>query len=219
MIKQQKSFNNETPIMKRLLGFFTALLVTSAVMAQTANLVITEISYNPAESGTDSTEYVEIYNNGSSSVDLTGYYFSSGFDYTFSSGSVAPGGFAVVAVNAAAVENRYGISGVYEWTSGGLSNGGEGITLRDNNGAVVDTLRYDDNAPWPGNTDGQGASMVLCDANSDNADGANWSTSSTAAGATVNGNSVFGSPGAIDAGCGVQVQMDLPVTFDEPTVT
>ena len=28
-------------------------------MAQTANLVITEISYNPAESGTDSTEYVE----------------------------------------------------------------------------------------------------------------------------------------------------------------
>ena len=32
-----------------------------------------------------------------------------------------------------------------------------------NNGAVVDTLRYDDNAPWPGNTDGQGASMVLCD--------------------------------------------------------
>ena len=219
MIKQQKSFNNETPIMKRLLGFFTALLVTSAVMAQTANLVITEISYNPAESGTDSTEYVEIYNNGSSSVDLTGYYFSSGFDYTFSSGSVAPGGFAVVAVNAAAVENRYGISGVYEWTSGGLSNGGEGITLRDNNGAVVDTLRYDDNAPWPGNTDGQGASMVLCDANSDNADGANWSTSSTAAGVTVNGNSVFGSPGAIDAGCGVQVQMDLPVTFDEPTVT
>ena len=125
MMNKQKSFNNETPIMKRLLGFFTALLVTSAVMAQTANLVITEISYNPAESRTDSTEYVEIYNNGSSSVDLTGYYFSSGFDYTFSSGSVAPGGFAVVAVNAAAVENRYGISGVYEWTSGGLSNGGK----------------------------------------------------------------------------------------------
>ena len=217
-IKQQKSFNNETPIMKRILGFLTALLITSAVFAQTANLVITEISYNPAESGTDSTEYVELYNNGSSSVDLTGYYFSAGFVHTFPSGSIAPGGFAVVAVNASAVENRYGISGVYEWTSGGLSNGGEGITLRDNNGAVVDTLRYDDIAPWPANTDGQGASMVLCDVNADNTDGANWSTSSTAAGVTVNGNAVFGSPGAVDAGCAPQVQMDLPVTFDDPTV-
>ncbi|MGB0457021.1 MAG: lamin tail domain-containing protein [Chitinophagales bacterium] len=204
--------------MKRILGFLTALLITSAVFAQTANLVITEISYNPAESGTDSTEYVELYNNGSSSVDLTGYYFSAGFVHTFPSGSIAPGGFAVVAVNASAVENRYGISGVYEWTSGGLSNGGEGITLRDNNGAVVDTLRYDDIAPWPANTDGQGASMVLCDVNADNTDGANWSTSSTAAGVTVNGNAVFGSPGAVDAGCAPQVQMDLPVTFDDPTV-
>lgn len=218
MIKQQISFNNETPIMKRILGFFTALLVTSSVMAQTANLVITEISYNPAESGTDSTEYVELFNNGSSSVDLTGYYFSSGFVYTFPSGSIAPGGFAVVAVNAAAVENRYGITGVYEWTSGGLSNGGEAITLRDNNGVVVDSLIYDDIAPWPANTDGQGASMVLCDVNADNNDGANWSTSSTAAGVTVNGNAVFGSPGAVDAGCAPQVQMDLPVTFDDPTV-
>ena len=86
IIKQQKSFNNETPIMKRILGFLTALLITSAVFAQTANLVITEISYNPAESGTDSTEYVELYNNGSSSVDLTGYYFSAGFVHTFPSG-------------------------------------------------------------------------------------------------------------------------------------
>ena len=179
MFKQQKSFNNETPIMKRILGFLTALLVTSSVMAQTANLVITEISYNPAESGTDSTEYVELYNNGSASVDLTGYYFDSAFVYTFPSGSIAPGGFVVVSVNAAAVENRYGITGVYEWTSGGLSNGGEYLILRDNNGLTVDSLRFDDNAPWPANTDGQGASMVLCDVNADNTDGANWSTSST----------------------------------------
>ena len=126
---KQKSFNNETPIMKRLLGFFTALLVTSAVMAQTANLVITEISYNPAESGTDSTEYVEIYNNGSSSVDLTGYYFSYGFDYTFSSGSVAPGGFAVVAVNARLLKSGTVFPGIRR-TSGGLSVVGRNHTSR-----------------------------------------------------------------------------------------
>ena len=36
------------------------------------DIVITEIMYNPPESGTDSLEFIEIYNKGEGTIDLSG---------------------------------------------------------------------------------------------------------------------------------------------------
>lgn len=183
-----------------LTAFF--LTFSGLVNAQT-DIVITEISYNPPESGSDSTEYVELHNKGNSTIDMSGYQFASGFVYTFPSGiSIAPGGYFVVAVDSVAVQNRFGISGVRQWTSGGLSNGGEPIALKDAFGNLVDSLRYDDILPWPNGTngpadpDGSGPSIELCDINSDNTEGTNWNEATTQIGSiTINGNSVYGTPG------------------------
>jgi|GEM_PF-3207107 len=178
------------------------------------DLVITEIMYNPPESGSDSTEFIEIFNSGSGVVDMTGFSFTNGIVYTFPSNVVLNSGeYIVVAVDSVAIENTFGYSNAYQWTSGGLSNGGEPITLKDNTGAIIDTLRYDDVAPWPGSPDGDGSSLVLCDPTVNNEDGSNWIASGNSIGLVVNGHDLKGSPGAADSGCSPSGCMDTYATI------
>ena len=93
--------------------FFLVAILLSAASAQSSSpIVINELQYNPA-SGDHGEEYVELYNAGTETVDLTGAYFSDGVLYTFPTGTLAlPGGYLVVANDPAAVEARYGITGV-----------------------------------------------------------------------------------------------------------
>lgn len=178
-----------------ILSFFTLHLQAQA------DLVITEISYNPPESGSDSLEYVEVYNNGSATINLDGYTFSNGFVFTFPNINLLADEFVVVAVDSLAMVSTFGYIGAYEFTSGGLLNGGEAITIKDNNSLLVDSLTYNNAAPWPTSPDGGGTSLVLCDPSVDNTDGANWSASTFSTGITINSSLLFGSPGGIDSAC------------------
>ncbi|PWH81244.1 lamin tail domain-containing protein [Brumimicrobium oceani] len=193
--------------MKKLYLFMlTALMITFSSELIAQDIVITEIMYNPPESGTDSLEFIELYNNGITNVDLTGWSFSQGVSHTFGAVTMNPGEYVVVAVDAGAIQNVFGYSTAIEWTSGGLSNGGENIVLVDAGGITVDQVDYDDSGVWPsgfssGNPDGGGASLVLCDPNSDNDDGSNWFASTTNSGVTINGNVALASPGAADNVC------------------
>ncbi|MCB0482318.1 MAG: lamin tail domain-containing protein [Flavobacteriales bacterium] len=185
-----------------------ATYVTSGVTINhppVENLVFTEINYNPSESGVDTTEYIEIYNNGNSAVNLNGYYFS-GVTYTFPNVSLNAGDYILVGVSSRAINIIYGKT-VYQWTSGSFSNNGESLVLKDNLNRTVDSVYYRDVTPWPtggaaGQPDGGGASIVLCDVNADHNNGANWkSSTSVVSGQIINGYQVYGSPGASDAAC------------------
>ncbi len=176
--------------------------VTIGCAGSPSDIVITEISYNPPESGSDSTEFIELYNAGPGVVDLEGFHFTSGMVYTFPpSVSLNSGEYLVIGVDSVALKNTYNYTTARQWTTGGLSNGGEPISLKDNLGNMVDSLRYDDVFPWPTAADGAGPSMVLCDPTSDNKDGANWIASGTDISVTVNGKKIYGSPGSADNGC------------------
>ncbi|MFT5601227.1 MAG: PKD repeat protein [Flavobacteriales bacterium] len=183
------------------------------------DLTITEISYNGPEAGTDSTEYVELYNNSSTTIDLTGYSFSSGVTHTFYSGeTIAPSTYYVVAVDSLAVFNTFGFLPDAEF-SGGLSNGGEPVVLINSTGVTQDSVWYDDTSPWPTGADGNGPSLVFCNLSLDNADGTNWILSTTNAGIVVNGNTVFGSPGADDAACSGSATLDTIATISTADMT
>lgn len=158
-------------------------------------IVITEIMYNPPESGNDSLEFIEIYNNGNGAVDLNGYSFTQGVDFVFPSVLINPGEFIVTAVNANAFQNTFGLS-AYEWTGGALNNGGEDIELSDDQGNVIDYVDYSDKLPWDTLADGTGPSLTLCDPNDDNTDPANWKASIAFAAVNANGDSIFATPGA-----------------------
>lgn len=161
-----------------------------------AQIVISEIMYNPPESGTDSLEYVELYNRGSVILNLQNYTFSQGVTYTFGDVNLNPGEYFVLAGSSSKIDNVFGIGTADDqWTSGALTNGGETIELLDNLGNQVDIVTYDNLAPWPLNAAGLGSSIKLCDVISDNSDPTNWMDSTEGTGVFVNGLEIKGSPG------------------------
>ncbi len=162
------------------------------------NLVITEINYNGPESGTDTTEFIEIYNNDTVAVNMAGFSFTKGITYTFPQVVVGVGQYFVIAYDSLKVNDFFNISS-YKWTSGGLSNGGEELLLVTSTGDTIDRVVFDDGGSWPTSPDGFGPSLTLCDVNSDNSLAANWSAATTFAGVNAAGDSIFANPGA---GCG-----------------
>ena len=167
-------------------------LTLAAATARTAvfeakplpQLVLNELHYNPADAqgADDLYEFVEIVNAGAAAVDLSGFSLRDGVEFTFPNGaSLDPGAMLLVAKTAATYAALPGVP-VFQWTSGDLSNGGETLTLADENGNPVDSLTYDDAAPWPTLPDGSGPSLSLLAPGLDNADAANWAASAATGG-------------------------------------
>ena len=158
-----------------------------------SGLLVTEIMYNPPDVGVtsgDEFEFLELKNTGSTTLDLSGAFFS-GITFTFSNGTLlAPNQFFVLGRNASQLQSKYPglvVHGVY---TGKLDNGGERIRLNHALGAEILSVTYNDRAPWPIAPDGHGFSLVPRSPNSnpDPDDGLNWRASSA----------VGGSPGADD---------------------
>ncbi|MCF8301774.1 MAG: lamin tail domain-containing protein [Bacteroidales bacterium] len=156
--------------------------------------VITEIMYNPPESGQDSLEFIEIYNPGSTSIDMTGYYFSEGISYTFPGVILEPGSIVLIAKNGDAFQNTFGIEAM-EWNSGALSNSGEAVELKDQAGNLVDLVDYDDGGSWPSQPDSYGPSLEIIDPENENDDPANWKASEHFIAVNAEGDSIWASPG------------------------
>jgi len=170
-------------------GFFTIIDAQ-----EIPDLVITEIMYNPPESGTDSLEFIEIYNNDENTVNLNGFYFNDGIDYTFPAITIDPGAFLLVAVDSMAMLNTFEVN-AWQWTGGALSNGGEVIELMDSFNNVVDFVEYGDQMPWDTLADGGGPSLTLCDPDSDNSLPENWLASAELAAVNNDGAEIFATPG------------------------
>jgi hypothetical protein len=67
---------------KQLLSLIIFLFTFNLVQAQ-SDLVITEIMYNSPESGPDSGEFIELYNKGTTGINMNNYTFTLGVSYTF----------------------------------------------------------------------------------------------------------------------------------------
>jgi PKD repeat protein len=169
------------------------LTVAATVDTTHSNLVITEIYYNPPETGTDSLEFIEIYNNGTHAVSLSNFKLSNAVDYTFGNVSINPSDYVIVAYKPVAMLSTFGVSS-YQWT-GGLNNDGELILLKDNSGKTVDSVWFDDAAPWPTTPDGTGPSLMLCNPNTDNNLGSNWLPSQHFVMNNASGSPIYATPG------------------------
>jgi PKD repeat protein len=163
-----------------------------AMCSSGAKIVITEIMYNPPEEGTDSLEFIELYNAGNT-INLLGFSFSAGVEYTFPSVTLTNGQFILVAAKASAIQNTFGKTAL-QWTSGGLNNTGEPITLKDNYGTIIDDVTYADSAPWDTLADGDGPSLTLCDPNSNNSQAINWKASTELAATNAAGVKIYATP-------------------------
>ena len=154
------------------------------------NLVINEIMYNPffvasntslgnisakkqaINATADDYEFIEIKNNETISVDLTGLYFrGGGIVYQFPPNTnIAAGAIIVIASNALEFEARYGFAPFGQFTRD-LSNTGESIILADAMANVIDAVNYSNQTPWP---NAYGKSLELKTSNLDNTLAVNW---------------------------------------------
>ncbi|HUF62661.1 MAG TPA: lamin tail domain-containing protein [Verrucomicrobiales bacterium] len=156
-----------------------------ALTLSRADIVINEVHYDP-EPKTDLAEFIELLNAGPAPVDVSGFYFSDGFEFTFPENTVIePDAYLVLAQNVDGYNRRYGsifaggAKAFGQFASGRLSNEGERIVLRDALGEVVDEVNYQANFPWPtapqgALVDGRGVSMELLHPGLDNNLGGSW---------------------------------------------
>ncbi len=186
-------------MIKIILPFLLLFIGIKNIQAQVPNLVISEIMYNPPESGTDSLEYIEIYNNENTEVNLLGINFSEGLTHTFPNLTLSPNSFIVIAKDSVAFQNTFGTI-AFQWEAGTLSNNGEDLEIQTANGDVIDFVTYGSTAPWSTAANGLGASLVLCDYDSDNNATTNWNASTTSTGIVINNQELICNPNA-DSDC------------------
>ena len=136
-----------------------ALLVTASA---SANVVFNEIMYHPATELT-SEEYIELYNNGAASVDLSGWKITSGVNYTFPAGtSIAAGAYLVVTASPAVFHAKYPavanyiassgwqtvVAGLVQPNGGILSNSADHIVMVNAAGIAINDVSYADDGDW-----------------------------------------------------------------------
>lgn len=168
--------------------------VVFAVGPVTGSLRISEIMYHPVDTGNPddpNTEYIELTNIGTETINLNLVRLTNGIDFTFPSFELEPGKCCLVVKNAVAFEFKYGhdlpVAGQY---TGSLANDGERIELVDAIGETIQNFKYEDN--WYSATDGYGYSLVSV--NPAQADPEQWSQKNAwRASAYMNG-----SPGEIE---------------------
>ena len=141
-------------------------------------LVISKIHYHPMDYwgiDGDHYEFIEITNNGSETVDLTGVYFRElGITYRFPDGShVAPHEAILLCSDSLAFVDYYRMVPFGQYTRK-LSNKSENLVLADAWGNVIDEVCYYDTEPWPVQADGDGPYLELKNLDSDNSLAENW---------------------------------------------
>ena len=183
---------------------------TEPIDDPTRHVLITEIMYHPP-SHNSLEEYLELSNQGDEPVDLAGWQFSDGVDFTFPDTLIEPGEYLVVAADVATFQSTYfvaeGTTVVGSWT-GQLSDRGERIELIDDAGVRIDRVRYADQGDWgvrerrpedryghegwiwTGEHDGFGKSLEVINLAATNRYGQNWAASVALSGTPGKPNSV-----------------------------
>jgi hypothetical protein len=147
----------------------------------TDSLVINEINYHSA-SDFNPGDWVEFYNPQNYPLDIHNWKFKDEVDtheFIFPSGAVLPAhGYMVLAEDMLAFDTLFpGVNNHLGPMGFGLSGNGELIRLYNAAGMIVDTVHYDDTAPWPTEPDGGGPTLELINPGLDNALAASWKAS------------------------------------------
>jgi hypothetical protein len=157
-------------------------------------IVINEIMYNPPLPD-EQSEYVELHNISAGTVNLGGWRFTDGIDFTFPDGVTVPaGGYLLVVKHPEAFMSSYPavpVDIVYSY-DGNLSNAGERLEISMVGDIRVDRVNFSDGSHpedcpggvdlWPVEADGAGSSLTRRVTSDYGNDPDNWSASSASPG-------------------------------------
>jgi hypothetical protein len=147
---------------------WSPLLEKVITLYGSADIKITEISYNPGDQIKDQDtlasqelEFIELKNCGNDTADVSGCTFGKGVKYRFPLNSLLPpGNFIVVASDSICFRKLYGFApdGQYD---GHLNNGGEEISMEMPSGKEILHLEYNNDGVWYDAADGSGFTLVF----------------------------------------------------------
>jgi regulation of enolase protein 1 (concanavalin A-like superfamily) len=149
------------------------------------SIVINELMYHPI-SGEDDDQYIELYNRSASAVNVSGWRFVSGINFTIPTGTSIPAnGYLVVARNVERMLTNYtqlSHANTIGNFSGKLSGGGEIIALAKPGGnagefITVAEFGYRTGGRWPELANGGGSSLELIDSRADPGLAPSWAAS------------------------------------------
>jgi hypothetical protein len=212
--------------MKLPLIFAGVIAVAASVPLHGQEVVINEIMYN-TPSADPTEEWIELYNRGTTAVNLLGWRISDGVDFTFGNVTIPAGGYLVVAADTEAFGGLFpGVANVVGGWLGTLSNNGEGVEVENAAGDQIDRVRYatdgdwgirrrlpDPNTgtlgwDWTADHDGIGKSVELINAALSNDNGQNWGPSAP----------VGGTPGAANSLADADIAPLISESTHSPTV-
>ena len=144
-------------------------------------IVINEINYN-SSSVYDTEDWVEIYNKLDNVIDLSNWKLKDGIDTNIyiipPSTYLRADDYLVICrdtLDFKSVQgNTVNIIGNFNF---GLNNSGDLIRLYNKFDILIDSVRYDNNFPWPIEADGGGSTLELTNPANDNSVYYNWSAS------------------------------------------
>ncbi len=210
-----------------------ALLLAAAPFAHAADpqLVINELMVHPLEfwpptqpyPNTNLSEYVELYNAGTTTISLANYRFDTGITFTFTNGTLAPGAYGILCENRSYFTNAYlTVTNVLGQFAGKLNDGGERITLSrldgvTSNWVTEDTISYIEDTE----TDGTGKSLELIHpkfARLDDQFSWDWVASTTVSGTPGVVNSRF-TAAPFPVGGDIQQDLALPPSQSSVKIT
>ncbi|MBI5385083.1 MAG: lamin tail domain-containing protein [Verrucomicrobia bacterium] len=124
-------------------------------------VLINEIMFNPV-SGRPADEWIELRNVSTNLINLTGWRFSRGVQFTFPNVSIPAGAYLVVAADVAALQAKYpAVTNVVGGWTGSLANSEETIELVTPLGESVNSVHYASAGDWARRERGRGANRVL----------------------------------------------------------
>ena len=163
LVRLQHSVRRPEPAFLSLV--LVVLMAALGFSARAQNIVINEIMYHPS-SHNAREEYIELFNAGPTNVNLTGWKFTKGVNFSFPSNTVIPAsGYLVVAAERQAFTNKYPavanfVAGFvvlrttnivgYTYTNfaNSLSNTRDTLRLEDGGGNTIDEVTYGDDGDW-----------------------------------------------------------------------
>jgi len=126
-------------------------------------ILITEIMYHPRQYS-DLFQYLEVYNNGTTAVSLTGWEIGA-INYTFPTTTIQPNSYLVIASNPQKLLWAYPSLSPAQvlgpFGDGELAESGERVKLVDASKKVVFDVKYGVDGNWPVLPDRMGASLEL----------------------------------------------------------
>jgi hypothetical protein len=132
-----------------LILFLTSIFVIQAVnlfaTPDGSNIIITEVLYDAPNSDT-TEEWVELFNPLATSISLAGWTLEDNTGTFSLSGSIAAGGFYVIAKSSSAFQALYGFTPDLAGSTLALSNSGDQLTLKNSAGLPIDFVAWENYA-------------------------------------------------------------------------